>query len=137
MKSELFSSREATNASRAERAVMRYFRVRIGVRGDAHQAPPSASTPFRRYALQKNPLQYSFFLFGGGYFFGYGKGFFLEVYLKTCYHYDVMSTGIISQSLHFNTSSARACHRSGRISNVSARRRIFHKISCQNWRIFL
>jgi len=25
----------------------------------------------------QNPLQYSFFFFGGGYFFGYGKGFFL------------------------------------------------------------
>lgn len=44
MKSELTFSREAANAGRAERVVMRYSRVRIGVRGNAFNAPPSAST---------------------------------------------------------------------------------------------
>ncbi|MCA9363769.1 hypothetical protein KC727_00935 [Candidatus Kaiserbacteria bacterium] len=84
MKSELTFSREATNAGRAERVVTRYFRVRIGVRGSAHNGAKQSHcfAPFRLVTSAVRPPEKSFavflFLFWRGILFWIWKRIFLE-----------------------------------------------------------
>ena len=95
--------REATNAGRAERVVMRYFRVRIRVRGDASRSlqerytlwlyspcvkssakglakvsqtfsPPTASATRSGGTLSRTSFAVFLFLLGPGIVFEYGKG---------------------------------------------------------------